>query len=114
MSGIKPIELTQFYSRIEARGITVLKLCEICGRSRPTVTRMLNGSRRRGPVWKKIEAALMPEELALLDVALCSPWNSARVAKRPVWNAAKIAGSRSNFHPNLDGPSEPVGLSMHS
>lgn len=100
MSGIKPPELNQFYAKIHARGIDVDKLCEICGRSRATVIRMLNGSRRRGPAWPRIEAALMPEELRLLDVALRSPWNTARVAKRPRWNPAKIAGVRSAAHVN--------------
>jgi transcriptional regulator with XRE-family HTH domain len=86
VSGIKPIEQTQFYRRLRERGMTIEKLMEHTGRSRVTVTRVLNGSRRRGPVWAKIKPLLAPDEIALLDVAHCSPWNIRKVEKRPVWS----------------------------
>jgi hypothetical protein len=85
MAGLRPIELAYFYRRIHARGVDCASLAEAVGRDRATVTRVLNGSRRRGPIWKKLKDLLTPEESALLDVAQSSPWNARRIAKRPRW-----------------------------
>ena len=54
------------------------------------MTRVLNGSRRRGPVWAKLQTILTAEEIQLLDVAQSSTWNSARVARRPRWANAPV------------------------
>lgn len=89
MSGLRHEAMRQFYARLHARGYDTEKLANDVGRSRPTVTRILNGSRRRGPAWKAITAHLTPEELALLDVAQCDPWNKKRIMSRPRW--AKVA-----------------------
>lgn len=85
MSGIKSPELMQFFRSFHARGLTVEILAEFAGRSRATVTRVLNGARRRGPVWEKIKSQLTPREIELLDVAHSSTWNTSHVANRPVW-----------------------------
>lgn len=88
MSGIKPPELQKFYDSLSERGTSIEKLANAIKRSRPTVTRVLNGSRRRGPVWRKLTPLLTAEEIALLNVAHCSPWNTNRIAKRPTWPPA--------------------------
>lgn len=100
MSGIKPHELTLFFARIHLRGLDTKKLAELVGCSRPTVTRILNGSRRRNWLWKRIAQHLTAEEVALLDVAHCSPWNNRRMAKRPRWTpdkAAELRGMECDF-----------------
>ncbi|MFA6959925.1 MAG: hypothetical protein WC205_04140 [Opitutaceae bacterium] len=91
MSGIKPNELNLFFASLHARGLDTAVLAEICGCSRPSLTRVLNGSRKRGPIWRRVSRHLLASEIALLDVAHCSPWNTHRVAKRPVWNSEKAA-----------------------
>jgi DNA-binding MarR family transcriptional regulator len=91
MSGLRPIELDYFFARLHARGMDVTKLAETVCLSRPTVTRVLNGSRRRGPVWKKLVPLLTPKEIELLDVAHCSPWNKKRLENRPKWTPEKAA-----------------------
>jgi transcriptional regulator with XRE-family HTH domain len=91
MAGLRPIEMEQFYRRLRERGLTVDDLAAAVGRDRTTVTRVLNGSRRRGPLWKKLERILMPSEVELLDVALRSSWNNRRVERRPVWTPEKAA-----------------------
>lgn len=94
MAGFRPIELGHFYARLHARGLDTAALAAAVGRNRSTVTRVLNGSRRRGPVWAKLQTILTSEELRLLDVAQSSTWNTARVARRPRWASAAV---------NLDG-----------
>lgn len=111
MSGLKPPELNQFYAKLAARGLDTTDIAAAVGRSRTAVCKVLNGSTRRGPLWKRIERLLMPSEIALLDVAHRSPWNTQRIAKRPRWTPAKAA-VLAGYHANLDGPAEPVGLSM--
>ena len=85
MSQFRPIEMGHFYRRLHERGLDTTALAVAVGRTRATVTRVLNGSRRRGPVWAKIRALLTADELRLLDVVQCAPWNNERVAKRPRW-----------------------------
>ena len=102
MAGLRPIEMERFYRKLGERGLTVNDIAAAVGRNRSTVTRVLNGSRRRGPIWKKIERILMPSEIALLDVALCSPWNNRRAARRPVWTPekqAELTGAQQLSHP---------------
>lgn len=91
MSGIKPTPLADFYRAFHARGLTVELLAEFVGRSRVTVTRVLNGARRRGPVWDKIATQLTPKEIALLDVAHSATWNTKNMVKRPTWPGHKPA-----------------------
>jgi hypothetical protein len=91
MSGIKPPELTSFYSHLHARGWDTVKLAQSVCLSRSTITRVLNGSRRPGHVWIKLKPFLTPDEIQLVHVAHCSAWNTKRVAKRPKWTAAKAA-----------------------
>lgn len=94
MSGLKPFEITQFYRRLHDRGLNVGVLAERLGRSSGTVSRVINGSRRRGPLWKRLARHLTDDEIRLLDVAKSSSWNTRRIARRPQWNsdlAAKIA-----------------------
>lgn len=90
MSGLRPDAMRQFYTRLHDRGENTDTLARAVGRSRPTVTRLLNGSRRRGPAWAALAKHLTPEELALLDVAQCHPWNKKRIDRRPKWNPAKL------------------------
>lgn len=85
MSGLRPTETADFYRKLHARGMDTTALAAAVGRSRATVTRVLNGSRRRGPVWAKIRALLTEEERTLLDVAQSATWNTTRVARRPRW-----------------------------
>lgn len=87
MSGLRPMEMQYFYRRLHEPGLDTTRLAELVNASRPAVTRVLNGARRRGPLWAKIKAHLEPEEVALLDVAQCHPWNNRRVEKRPRWTA---------------------------
>ena len=90
MSGLKPPSLADFYRSLHARGVTTGDLAARIGVARPTVTRVINGLRRRGPVWAKVARELTAAEIALLDVAQCHPWNKARVAKRPRWNPLAV------------------------
>ena len=91
MSGLRPNELNLFFASLHARGLDTAVLAEICGCSRPSLTRVLNGSRKRGPIWRRVSRHLTASEIALLDVAHCSPWNNRRVAKRPRWTPEKQA-----------------------
>lgn len=90
MSGFKPPELAQFYRRLHARGLDTTKLAERVGVTRSALTRVLNGARRPGPIFKRVSAHLTAEELELLHVAQSSTWNTRRVEKRPRWNPAKL------------------------
>lgn len=96
MSGLKPPEQTQFHRRLHDRGVDLSQLAEAINVSRPALTRVLNGSRRRGPIWKKVLPHLQPEEVALLDVAHCHPWNKKRVSKRPKWKGRGGMGRRAS------------------
>lgn len=68
MSGIKPINLTEFYRSLARRGLTITDLAESlnCGRSH--LSQVFNGARTGKPTWRKIEAAelLTDHELRLL------------------------------------------------
>jgi hypothetical protein len=81
--------MNQFYARLHARKLDTSALADLVNASRPAVTRVLNGARRRGPLWTKLAAHLRPEEIKLLDVAHCHPWNNRRVEKRPKWTHEK-------------------------
>lgn len=87
MSGLRPHTMTLFFKRLHRRGVFVADLARAVGRNRATVTRVLNGSRRRGPLWPKLKELLQPEEIELLDVALRDSWNKERIAKRPKWES---------------------------
>lgn len=89
MSGLKPPQIYTFHQKLRERGLNVKLLAEQIGVSRPTLTRVLIGSRRRGHVWEKVKPHLLPAEIELLDVALRHPWNNRRIANRPRW--AKVA-----------------------
>ena len=89
MSGIKPPELAEFYRRLHGRRMDTVALAGLVGVSRPALTRVLNGARRRGPIWPKIARHLTAGEIDLLDVAHSSTWNTRRVAKRPHWSIEK-------------------------
>jgi hypothetical protein len=89
MSGLKPPQIFTFHQKLRKRGLNVKLLAEQLKVSRPALTRVLIGSRRRGPLWDKVKPLLLPEEIELLDVALRHPWNIRRIAKRPRW--AKVA-----------------------
>jgi len=86
MSGLKPPELNRFYHCLAARGVTTETLASQVGVSRTALCRVLNGSRRRGPIWRRVAALLPATEIALLDVAHCHPWNKKRVQARPRWS----------------------------
>lgn len=85
MAGFKPPELSEFYRKLHARGLDLSSLAAAVGRNTCTVSRVINGSRRRGPVWKKLQTVLLPEEIKLLDVAKSSTWNTHRIARQPRW-----------------------------
>lgn len=89
MSGLRPIELDQFYARIHARGLNTTALAEAVGRNPCTVSRVLNGSRRKGPIWHRLKSFLTEQEIALLNVAEGSVWNKKRVENRPKWTPEK-------------------------
>jgi len=86
MSGLKPPELTRFYHSLAARGLTTEILAVQVGASRTSLCRVLNGSRRRGPIWRRVAGLLLPAEQALLDVAHSHPWNKKRLQARPRWS----------------------------
>jgi hypothetical protein len=94
MSGLKPVEMSEFHRRLRARGMSINALADAVARDHSTVSRVLNGARRRGPIWRRLEQLLMPAELALLDVAQASTWNKKRAVKRPRWTPAKAAELR--------------------
>lgn len=109
MSGLRPIELDYFFARLHARGLDTVKLAAAVNLSRPTVTRVLNGSRRRGHVWKKLLPFLTPREIELLDVAHGSPWNKKRVENRPRWTPEKsllLAAASPGFVPGSAAQTE--------
>ena len=85
MSGLKPPEMSKFARSLSDRGTSVQKLADEINCSRPTLTRILNGSRRRNWLWDKVRPLLTDREIELLDVALRHPWNKQRIAKRPKW-----------------------------
>lgn len=89
MSGLRPVELDQFYRRLHDRDLSTVALAKLVGRNACTVSRVLNGSRRKGPVWARIKEHLLPEEIELLHVAECSTWNKKRVENRPKWTPEK-------------------------
>ena len=97
MAGMKPPELNQFYMLLHARGVDVEHLAARLQVSRPTLTRVLNGSRRRGRIWVRVRPMLTEEECRLLDVAHCSPWNMKRVENRPRWTPEKAARCGATF-----------------
>lgn len=102
MSGIKPLELTKFYASLRRRDKDVDLLAFCIGVKRPTLTRVLNGTRRRGAVWKRVEPLLTGEEIELLDVAHRSLWNTKAALKRPVWTpeiAARLNAPEPAFSP---------------
>ncbi len=94
MSGLKQPELTKFYASLQRRGRDAGLLADFIGVSRPALTRVLNGTRRRGNIWLKVVPLLTPEEVALLDVAHRSLWNNSALLKRPVWTPEKAARLR--------------------
>lgn len=85
MSGLKPPQMFTFHQKLRKRGLNVKLLAEQLKVSRPALTRVLIGSRRRGPLWDKVKPLLTPDEVELLDVALRHPWNIRRIGKRPRW-----------------------------
>ena len=89
MAGFKPPQLSEFYRSLHARGLSTSDLAAAIGRKHCTVSRVLNGARRRGPVWAKLQLLLTANELSLLDVAQSSTWNTHRLAKRPRWTEDK-------------------------
>lgn len=97
MSGLKPPQMSDFYRSLRGRGVTTEILADLIGVSRPTLCRVLNGGRRRGPVWAKVEPLLTPQELGLLDVAHCHPWNKKRAEKRPRWSKPLLQRLREYF-----------------
>lgn len=93
MSGLKPFEMNQFYDSLASRGLDTTKLAEQINVSRTALCRVLNGSRRRGPIWNRVAPLLTDRERELLDVAHRHPWNKKRLLARPRW--AKVA---DRFH----------------
>src|SRR6185437_8383075 len=89
MSGLRPVELDQFYRRLHDRGLSTTALALQVGRNACTVSRVLNGSRRKGPLWRRLSALLTIEEKQLLHVAESSTWNKKRVESRPRWTPEK-------------------------
>jgi hypothetical protein len=91
MSGIKPVALTEFYRSLHARGEGTQSLAGALGVSGGAVRRLLGGLRRKGALWRRLEALLTGRERALLgDVEQCSAWNMRRAARnRPRWTGEK-------------------------
>lgn len=93
MSGIKPIELTEFYRSLRARGESTDGLAKKLNAS-PAVVRKLIGmlKRRRGFVWQGLLKLLTRRERKLLlHVEQCSAWNIRQQGKRPKWSTEKAA-----------------------
>lgn len=82
----KPPELYEFYRLLRERLMDTGKLAAVLNVSRPAVTRVLNGARRRGPLWPKVVALLKPLEIAALEAAHQTRWAKDRISKRPKWN----------------------------
>jgi DNA-binding CsgD family transcriptional regulator len=89
---IKPLPLTEFYRALHARGVRTQDLADALGVSGGAVRRLLAGLRRKGGLWRRLEALLTARERALLaDVEQCSAWNNRRAAKkRPRWSGLHV------------------------
>lgn len=88
MSGHKPTPLQDFYTSFHNRGRTAQLVADFLEVKRVSVTRILNGSRRRGHLWPRIAEQLTPKEIQLLDVAHSVTWNTKNLLKRPTWKEA--------------------------
>lgn len=99
MSGIKPLPLTEFYRSLHARGETSESLAQKLNVSRSVLCKMIGLlKRRRGRAWEHLQTLLTDRERRLLsDVAQCSSWNLRQLAKRPRWNAEKVAGLAETY-----------------
>jgi hypothetical protein len=100
MSGIKPIELTQFYASLHARGLTTDTLAAHLGVSGAKLRKMIGLlQRRRGIAWKGLLGLLTEREKSLLlHVEQSSTWRNRQRAKQPRWSfekASAIAAERS-------------------
>lgn len=93
MSGIKPIDLTEFYRLLHGRGLSTEILAERIGVSGGTVRKLIGGFKpRRGAVWVAILRRLTPGEKALLFRVEQSPtWNSHVAARRETFTPEKAA-----------------------
>jgi hypothetical protein len=99
MSGLKPQPLTEFYRSLRARGVTTDDLGARLDISGSTVRKLFGLlKRRRGLVWRQLQAHLTDREKQLLaDVEQCSAWNIRQSGKRPKWNAEKVAGLAETY-----------------
>lgn len=93
MSGIKPIELTQFYASLHARGLKTDTMAAGLGVSGAKLRKMIGLlQRRRGIAWRGFLALLTEREKALLlHVEQCSAWNIRQRAKQPRWSMEKAS-----------------------
>lgn len=99
MSGIRPIELTEFYRSLHARGETTDQLAQKLNASPATLRKMIGLlKRRRGVVWIGFLALLTERERELLaKVEQCSAWNIRQAKKRPKFTAEKAAGLAETY-----------------
>lgn len=94
MSGHKPTPLQEFYTSLHNRGLTTALIADFLVVKRVRVTRILNGSRRRGHLWPLIAEQLTAKEIALLDVAHSVTWNTKNILKRSTWKDAVATAAR--------------------
>lgn len=99
MSALKPTALTEFYRSLHARGESTDSLALKLNVSRPVVCKLIGLlKRRRGRTWAALLALLTERERALLlSVEQCSTWRTQQLAKRPRWNAEKVAGLAETY-----------------
>lgn len=100
MSGLRPESMRQFYARLHARGENTTTLGAAVGRNRSTVTRLLTGSRRRGPAWKALARYSPPRR------SPCSTWHNATRGTKSASRAVRSGHQpRSHPSPQIGAPS---------
>lgn len=67
MSGLKPLELTLFYRKLRARGMTQQKLADAAMTGRAHLSQVLSGRRPGRRTMRRLLRVLTKDELKLLE-----------------------------------------------
>lgn len=104
MSGLRPIELTEFYRSLHARGESTESLAVAVHLSAPVLRKMIVLLKpRRGRPWTAFLDRLTERERELiLTVEQRSTWRARQEAKRPHWTAEKVAGLAETYYGKFD------------
>ncbi len=88
MSGLKPMELTEFYRSLHSRGKSTKILAAELGVSGGQVRKLIGmHAPRGGATWRYLLALLTERERALLEgMEQSSTWNTRRRAKQQIFS----------------------------